>query len=68
VVAAQRPHPALAQEEALRHVHARYRPDEDMERMILNCVADPDYRKALVADLRAHAVPARAPHFAPEDR
>lgn len=68
VTARPRPHGALAQEEALDHVQRRHRSDEPLDRMILRSVADLGYRQALVAEMKASAVPASAPHFAPEVR
>ena len=60
-----RPHRALPQEGALGHVRQRHRPDTGLDEMILRAVADRDYRQSLVAEMRAAAVPASAPHFAP---
>lgn len=68
VTARDRPHAALWQEAALGHVRSRHRADEELERMILRSVADSGYRRALVEEMRAEAVPARAPHFAPDTR
>ena len=63
-----RPHEALSQEAALEHVRERHRSEIGLEEMILRTIADPSYRQALVAEMRAEAVPARAPHFDPESR
>ena len=61
-----RPHDALPQEAALQHVRSRHRPDTGLDAMILEAIADGGYRQSLVAEMRAEAVPAKAPHFDPD--
>jgi hypothetical protein len=58
-----RPHPELHQEGALDLVRARHRPERALDPHILETIRDPQGRKALVAEMEAHAVPAEAPHF-----
>jgi len=63
VTAEGRHYDTLGQEEALTHVRDRYRPHLDLDDMILRKIRDVALRKALVAEMRAQAVPAEAPHF-----
>ena len=63
VQAEGRRHPALDQGGVLELVRARYRPNLTLDDMILRKVADPDKRKALVADMKARAVAPPRPHF-----
>ena len=58
-----RPHTALEQVEALTHVRDRYRPRLELDQMILRKIRDPERRRALVAEMRAEAVPVAAPFF-----
>jgi hypothetical protein len=58
-----RPHGALDQEGALDLVRGRHRPARALDHHILETIRDPKGRKALVAEMEAHAVPAEAPHF-----
>ena len=58
-----RPHGTLDQEGALDLVRGRYRPERGLDPHILETVRDPKGRKALVAEMAAHALPAEAPHF-----
>lgn len=58
-----RPHAALWQIQALRHVRDRYRPELELDDMILTKIRDPEMRHALVAEMRAEAVPLAAPFF-----
>ena len=63
VEAEGRGHPALDQGDVLELVRARYRPNLTLDDMILRKVADPDKRKALVAEMKAQAVAPPRPHF-----
>ncbi len=58
-----RPHGALDQIGALDLVRARHRPERELDPHILETIRDPADRKALVAEMRADALPAEAPHF-----
>ena len=58
-----RRHGALAQEEALEAVRARHRAREALEDFILANVRDPARRTALIAEMRAQALPPSAPNF-----
>lgn len=58
-----RPHAALHQEDALDLVRGRHRPARKLDHHILETIRDPAGRKALVAEMEAHAIPAEAPHF-----
>ena len=53
----------LEQIEALTHVRDRYRPALALDDMILRKIRDPERRRALVAEMRAEAVPLAAPCF-----
>lgn len=66
VEAESRPHDALPQEATLEHVRTKHRPESDVDAMILRAIADKGYRQSLVEEMRAEAVPARAPHFDPD--
>ena len=65
VAAAGRPHDSLHQEEVLALVRDRHRPDRQVEAMVLAKIRDPARRRALIAELRAQALPPHAPHFDP---
>lgn len=65
VAAERRANPALGQEAALGLVRDRHRPDRDLEAMILAKIRDPERRLALIAEMRAEALPPNAPHFDP---
>ena len=58
-----RPHANLDQEGALELVRARHRPERELDPHILETIRDPAGRKALVAEMKADALPAEAPHF-----
>ena len=61
----QRSHSPLGQVEALTHVRDRYRDGTHLDQMILAAIRDRAVRLALVAEMKAEAVPSAAPHFAP---
>lgn len=65
VTTEQRSHAPLGQVEALTHVRDRYRASADLDRMILEAIRDKALRLALVAEMKAEAVPSASPHFAP---
>ena len=65
VAAEHRPHGALHQEEALDLVRTRHRPAASLDQHILTTIRDVSARHALIEDMRAHSLPAAAPHFAP---
>ena len=54
---------ALAQDEALNLVRERHRPSCDVDQMILAAVRDQDERLSLIEQMRAEALPPKAPHF-----
>jgi hypothetical protein len=58
-----RPHGDLDQEGALDLVRARHRPERDLDQHILETIRDPAGRKALIAEMKADAITAQAPHF-----
>lgn len=58
-----RPHDSLHQEEALTLVRDRHHPDQELDMMILTLIREPDRRRALIDQMRAHALPPEAPHF-----
>ena len=63
VTAEGRPHDSLHQEQVLALVRDRHRPDREVEAMVLAKIRDPARRRALIAELRAQALPPEAPHF-----
>jgi hypothetical protein len=63
VAAEGRPHDSLHQEQVLALVRDRHRPDRAVEAMVLAKIRDPARRRALIAELRATALPPEAPHF-----
>ena len=63
VEAQGRAHHARRQEEALELVRARHRPDLPLDAMILEAIRTPERRLRTVAEMRARAIPAHAPHF-----
>lgn len=63
VEAEGRAHPAMVQPAVLALVQKRHRPDSDLDEMILRKVADRALRQALVAEMKAQAVPPLRPHF-----
>ena len=65
VAAEGRPHGSLHQEAVLALVRDRHRPDREVEAMVLAKIRDPARRRALIAELRAQALPPHAPHFDP---
>ena len=66
VEAEGRVHHARRQEEALELVRARHSPDAHLDHMILDAIRTPERRHRIVADMRARAVPPKAPHFVAE--
>jgi hypothetical protein len=58
-----RPHHARHQEEALALVRERHKQDMTLDAMILEAVREPEWRMALVTEMKARAVAAEAPHF-----
>jgi hypothetical protein len=58
-----RPHTAVDQEDALDLVRGRHRPERALDDHILETIRDPAGRRALVAEMEAHAILAQAPHF-----
>ncbi len=58
-----RPYVARHQEEALAMVRDLHRGDMALDAMILEAVRQPAWRMALVAEMKARAVVAAAPHF-----
>ena len=63
VPAEGRPHGALRQEAAQTLVRDRHRPDMGVDDLILTAIRDQGFRKALIAEMSAEALPAAAPHF-----
>ena len=63
VSAEGRAHQSRSQEAALTLVRDRHRPGLAIDRLILEAVRRPERRHALVAEMRARALPAFAPHF-----
>ncbi len=63
VPARGRAHGAMAQAEVLDEVRARHRAHELLDDFILANVRDKSRRQALIAEMRAHTLPAKAPHF-----
>lgn len=63
VQAEGRAHPALDQEQALALVRDRLAADTDLDRFILDSIADPELRWRRIEHLRAHATASRVPHF-----
>ena len=45
------------------HVRETYRPDKALNVLILENIRSPEKRQALIKEMKANAVPARAPHF-----
>lgn len=66
VPARNRTRPSLSQESALGLVRTRYRPQSELETMILEAIREPDRRHALIAEMRAEAIAPDAPHFQEE--
>jgi hypothetical protein len=58
-----RPNHARHQQEALEMVRDRHRRDMALDAMILEAVREPEWRRALVTEMKARAVAAEAPHF-----
>lgn len=56
-------HQCLDQEEVQHHVRETYRPDKALNVLILENIRSPEKRQALIKEMKANAVPARAPHF-----
>lgn len=67
VPASGRRYRSLEQVEALALVRARLRPAESLDAMILSAIRQPDFRRSLIGEMRAQAVPPEAPHFQPLD-
>ncbi len=67
VAAEGRQRDGLRQEEALALVRDRHRPGRSIEAMVLAKIREPARRKALIAEMRAQALPPDAPHFEPLD-
>jgi len=63
VPAEGRRHPALHQEDALALVRDRLAAGADLDRFILESIADPELRWRRIQALRAHAQPTHVPHF-----
>lgn len=63
VQAEGRRHKSLPQDAALTLVRDRHRPGRTVEEMVLAKVRDPARRLALIAELRAEALPPVSPHF-----
>ncbi len=57
----------LHQAEALALVRDRHRPGRSIEAMVLAKIREPALRQALIAEMRAQALPPDAPHFEPLD-
>ncbi len=58
-----RQHRALHQEEVQAWLRERHRPDQDLDEMILQHVADSGARQRLARSLQAEALPPATPHF-----
>ncbi len=58
-----RQHRALHQEEVQAWLRERHRPDQDLDAMILDHVADPEARQRLARRLQAEALATETPHF-----
>jgi hypothetical protein len=67
VPAAQRPHGALHQPDAIDLVRGRHSPHLDLDAHILETIRDHGRRRAIIEEMQAHAVPLSAPHFTPID-
>ncbi len=65
VPAEGRPHESLHQREVLALVRDRHRPGRDLEEFLLTKIREPERRRALIAEMRARALPPHAPHFYP---
>ncbi|WP_282607534.1 hypothetical protein [Pelagibius sp. Alg239-R121] len=63
IPAAARRFPALSQLDALESVRSRLYPDRALDDVILDVIADPQFRRSTIDALRADAVPLEAPHF-----
>lgn len=56
-------HQSLHQEEVQHHVLATFRPERELDDLILENIREPEKRHALIEEMKRGAVPARAPHF-----
>jgi hypothetical protein len=65
VPAEGRAHRALHQEQALALVRDRVAAAAELDRFILEAIADPELRFRRIEALQAHAAPCRVPHFTP---
>ena len=63
VEARGRAHAEVHQHGAQEVVRGRHRAHEDLDDFILRNVRDQARRRALIAEMRAHSIPAAAPHF-----
>jgi len=63
VGAERRDYGALGQEAAIALVRDRHRPGIELDNHILTTIRDQAHRRALIAEMAQHALPAAAPHF-----
>lgn len=63
IPAEQRRYRAVTQVEALTTVRDRHHPGLDVDVLILSAIEDQGFRRALIAEMRAEAIPLEAPHF-----
>jgi hypothetical protein len=56
-------HQSLHQEEVQHHVRETFRPEHDLDNLILLNIREPEKRHALIDEMKRGAVPARAPNF-----